>query len=92
MGDYGRGEGGPDNNVRVAAADERIGWRLEDLVRERPLLVVAAASTVGMALGGVLFTRLGRLGVVAAVGYIANGLWHREVGLNIEEVIAELSR
>jgi hypothetical protein len=50
-----------------------------------------------MALGGVLFTRLGRLGVVAAAGYIANGYitngsWHRKGGLNIEEVIAGLSK
>jgi hypothetical protein len=88
----GSSESGADSHVRVAAAGERIGWRPGDLVRESPLLAVAAASTMGMALGGVLFRRLGRLGLVAAAGYIANGLWHRKGGLNIEKVIAGLSR
>jgi hypothetical protein len=65
---------------------------LEDVVRQRPLVAIAAAGALGAAVGGVLFTRLGRLGAVVAAGYLVNGLWHRDRGLSIEEVIEGLLR
>jgi hypothetical protein len=66
--------------------------RLHELVRERPLFIVAAASLVGAALGGIVFSRLGRLAFMAAVGYVANELWSREGRLDIDDVIRRLSK
>jgi hypothetical protein len=65
--------------------------RLRDLIRERPLLVMSAAAGIGAALGGIVFSRLGRLAFFAVAGYVANELWHREGRLDIDDVIAKLS-
>ncbi|HXN33828.1 MAG TPA: hypothetical protein VN894_18290 [Polyangiaceae bacterium] len=90
-GDRSEGEAG-----RNAPATSRIdGYpvirRLEDLVRTRPLVAVAGAGALGAVLGGVLFSRLGRLALVAATAYVANGLWHRKGRLHIDEFIEGLS-
>jgi hypothetical protein len=66
--------------------------RLRGVVRRQPLLAVGAAGALGAALGGVLFSRLGRLTFIAAVGYVINELWHREGRLDIDGVIEKLSR
>jgi hypothetical protein len=66
--------------------------RVRETVRQNPLLAVAAASAVGAVLGGVVFSRLGRLVFIAATGYVANELWHREGRLDIDDVIEKLSR
>jgi hypothetical protein len=43
-------------------------------------------------LGGVVFPRLGRLIFIAATGYAANELWHREGEFAIDDLIKKLSR
>jgi len=65
--------------------------QLVDLVRERPMLALAAAGAFGIVLGGLVFSRLGRLLFIAAAGYVANELWHREGRLGIDNVIERLS-
>ncbi|HXX69015.1 MAG TPA: hypothetical protein VEK07_17645 [Polyangiaceae bacterium] len=65
-------------------------WR--DMVQRRPLLSVTAVAAVGAALGGLLFTRMGRLAFFAAAGYAANELWHSERRLELGELIANISR
>ena len=84
-----RGEGGGDPD---RTADGVLPERVRGLVRRQPLIAVTAAGAVGAALGGVLFSRLGRLTFLAAVGYVANELWHREGRLDINGVIERLSR
>jgi hypothetical protein len=66
--------------------------RLRSLVRERPWLAVAAAAAAGGVLGGVWFSRTGRLAFVAVTGFVAHELWHREGRLGVSEVVAKLSR
>ena len=56
---------------------ERIGERLTDLVRARPLLTLAAAAAFAGLLGGAVFSRMSRLLCLAAMGFAANELLHR---------------
>ncbi len=89
MGDSSIGE--DPCSVSVATADERNFEGLTDLSRRRPLVAMVTAAILGVALGGVLFTGVGRLGAFAAAGYVANGLWRREGRLGIEGISAGLS-
>lgn len=75
-----------------ASGEELIRRRARELVRARPLVAVAAAAAVGAAFGGVFFSRLGRLVFVAAVGYVANELWHREGKLDIASLVERIAR
>jgi hypothetical protein len=79
------------NSEPVIPSDELPSNRLHRLVRQDPLLVVGAAGAVGGVLGGILFSRLGRLLFSAAVGYVANELWHREGRLDIARLVEEVS-
>jgi hypothetical protein len=64
---------------RSALADADVAReRLREMVRSRPLVALGAAATVGGVVGGVLFSRLGRLACAAVAGYVAHELWHRE--------------
>jgi hypothetical protein len=65
--------------------------RLREAVRRQPLITVAAAGTVGAVLGGLVFSRLGRLVFLGVAGYVANELWHREGRLDIDDVIEKLT-
>jgi hypothetical protein len=65
--------------------------RARRLVRQRPLLTVAAATAVGTLVGGVFLSRLGRLVFAAAAGYVVNDLWRREGRLGIDDVVDRLS-
>jgi hypothetical protein len=65
-----------------ASGEERIRRRARELVRQRPLVAVTIAAAVGATFGGVFFSRAGRFVFIAAVGYVANELWHREVRLD----------
>jgi hypothetical protein len=65
--------------------------RLREVVRRQPLVAVGAAAAIGAALGGIFLSRLGRLVAVAAAGYVANELWHREGRLAIDDVVERLS-
>jgi hypothetical protein len=53
-------------------------------------VTVAAATAVGTLMGGVFFSRLGRLVFAVAAGYVANELWHREGRLGIDDVADRL--
>lgn len=72
--------------------EERVRRKVRGLVRERPLLAVAGATAIGATFGGVFFSRLGRLVFIAAVGYVANELWHREGRLDIRSVLERIAR
>jgi hypothetical protein len=74
------------------SGEERMRRKVRSVVRERPLVAVAAATAVGAMLGGVLFSRLGRLVFIAATGYIANELWHREGRLDIRSLLERIAR
>ncbi|HZU83218.1 MAG TPA: hypothetical protein VE987_09890 [Polyangiaceae bacterium] len=80
---------------RRAAATEQPGeaWpaRARHVIREQPLLAVGVAAVAGAALGGVVFRRLGRLVFMVAVGYVTNELWHREGGLDVDDVVERLA-
>jgi hypothetical protein len=81
----------PATAARAASDEALLRERLRDAVRDRPLLTVATVGAAGAALGGLIFTRLGRLAFVAVAGYIANELLHREGGVRIDELVAKLS-
>jgi hypothetical protein len=73
-------------------ADEAVlRARLRELVRERPWLAVGVAGMVGGVLGGLVFSRAGRLVFIAAAGYIAEGLWQSEGRLDIDDLVGRLS-
>ncbi len=65
--------------------------RIRGLVRGRPWLAVAAATAAGGVLGGVWFSRTGRLAFAAVTGFVAHELWHREGRLGVSDVVAKLS-
>jgi hypothetical protein len=71
--------------------DMRLRDRLCDAVRSRPLLAVLTASGIGATLGGLVFSRLGRLVFLAAAGYAVSELWRREGTLDTRELVARLS-
>lgn len=68
-----------------------IAGRVTDLVREQPLVAVAAAGAVGIALGGVVFSRLGRFAFLAIAGYVVSDLWRREGHLDVQDLLGRLS-
>jgi hypothetical protein len=72
--------------------EELRGRRARELVRGRPFLSMAAAAAVGATFGGVVFSRLGRLVFFAAVGYVANELWHREGRLDLGSLVERMGR
>jgi hypothetical protein len=66
--------------------------RLRDLVRERPWLALAAAAAAGGMLGGVWWSRAGRLAFAATTGFFAHELWHRQGRFAVNDVVANLAR
>jgi hypothetical protein len=68
-----------------------IAGRVADLVHAQPLVAVAAAGAVGVALGGVVFSRLGRFAFLAIAGYVVSDLWRREGHLDVQELLGRLS-
>jgi hypothetical protein len=76
---------------RTASEEALLRDWLRDVVRKQPLVAVGAAAAIGAALGGIFLSRLGRLVAVAAAGYVANELWHREGHLAIDDVVERLS-
>lgn len=51
--------------------------RLQGLVREQPWLALGAALAAGGILGGLAFTRMGRLAFFVVAGFAAHGLRDR---------------
>ena len=66
--------------------------QLRSIVCERPMMAMLAGGTLGVALGGVVLSRLGRLAFVAALGYLAHEMWHRESRLDVVAVIDRFAR
>jgi hypothetical protein len=64
-------------------------WRA--VGERRPMVGVAAALALGTVLGGIVFSRWGRLAFFVVAGYVANELWHSERRIEIDELIARLS-
>ncbi len=81
----------PRNEARLAAGEALLRAQLRGLVREQPWLAVAAAAAVGSMLGGIVFSRVGRLAFAATTGFIAHELWHREGQLAVNELVARLA-
>jgi hypothetical protein len=81
---------GVQGDELVVVGDELFFDRFRVLVHERPLLAVAAGGALGAVFGGILFSRLGRLLFIAAAGYVANELWHREGRLDIDHLVQRL--
>jgi hypothetical protein len=73
------------------SGEELLRRRVRAFVRERPLLCIAGAATLGAALGGVFFAKLGRLAFIAVAGYVANEIWHREGRLDVGTLVDRLS-
>lgn len=74
------------------SGEERIRRWMRRSVRERPLVALASAGGLGLLVGGVLASRAARLIFLAAVGYVANELWHRRGRLDLDDVIAKVLR
>ncbi len=79
------------DEAHVATGEAMLRARLRDLVRERPWLAMAAAAAAGGVLGGVWFSRAGRLAFAATTGFVAHELWHREGRLAVSDVAARLA-
>jgi hypothetical protein len=65
---------------------------MERFMRAHPFATVTIAGALGMALGGVLLTRMGRFLFAAIAGYVANELWNREARLDVDKLLARLSQ
>jgi hypothetical protein len=74
------------------SGEERIRRWMRRSVRERPLVALGAAGAAGLLVGGVIASRAARLLFLAAVGYVANELWHRSGKLDLDDVIAKVLR
>ncbi len=74
------------------SGEERMRRWVRRSVRERPLVAIGAAGAVGLLLGGVIASRAARLLFLAAAGYVANELWHRQGRLDLDEMIAKVLR
>jgi hypothetical protein len=85
------GASGPASNERMSG-EEAVRAHLRELVRRRPWVSLAAAAAAGGVLGGIGFSRLGRLTFAAAAGFLAHELWHREGRLAVDEVLARFAR
>jgi hypothetical protein len=84
----------PRSDARAATGttgEALLRARLRELVREQPWLAVAAAAAVGTVLGGIVFSRAGRLAFAATTGFVAHELWHREGQLAVNELVAKLA-
>lgn len=76
-----------------ARTDEAIlRARLRDLVRDRPWLAVAAAAAAGGMLGGIWWSRAGRLAFAATTGFFAHEVWLRQGRFAMDDVVARLAR
>lgn len=67
-----------------------LGTRLRRVVNEDPWIAIGAGAAVGGVLGALVLQRAARLTFVAAMGYLAHGLWQRERALDIDDVIVRL--
>lgn len=83
--------GNDDGNEAIHGGEATLGLRWREIVKERPLLAVTGAATIGAALGGFVFSRVGRLAFLAVAGYAAHELWHSERRIEIDELISKLS-
>jgi hypothetical protein len=72
-----------------ASGEEELRAQLREVVRKQPWVSLAAAVAAGSVLGGIGFSRLGRLTFAAAAGFVAHELWHREGRLAVDEVLAK---
>jgi hypothetical protein len=95
-GESERDERGEREDGAPASLDEPtdealLRARFRALVRQEPLIAVTAAVAVGGLLGGVAFSRAGRLAFAAAAGFVAHELWHREGRLAVNEIVARLA-
>jgi hypothetical protein len=72
------------------AGDAPLRSRLRRVVNEDPWIAVGAGAAVGGMLGALVLRKAARLTFVAAVGYLAHGLWQREGVLDIDDVIVRL--
>ena len=76
-----------------APTDEAIlRARLRDLVRGRPWLAVGAAAAAGGVLGGICWSRAGRLAFAATTGFFAHEVWLRQGRFAVNDVVARLAR
>lgn len=73
-------------------AGRELGDRVETFVRERPLVAMASATAVGALLGGVVFSKAGRLVFLAAAGALATEVWKSEGKLDIRGLLDKLTR
>jgi hypothetical protein len=72
--------------------EERMHEALREAVRARPFIAILAAAGLGATLGGLVFSRLGRLVFLAAAGFVAAELWSREGALDTRELLARLGQ
>ena len=87
----GRGRHRTRGDGELVPGRDRIVLAARALVRDHPIATIGAAGLAGIVLGGAIFSRLARLVFVAAAGYVANELWHREGRLDVDELIERLS-
>ena len=87
-----RGDEDRSDEGRVATGEALVRARLRALVREQPWLAVGAAAVAGSVLGGICFSRAGRLVFAATTGVALHELWHREGQLAVSDIVTNLSR
>jgi hypothetical protein len=64
-----------DSRESFTSGEAAVRERLRVLVRDRPWLAVVAAAAVGGLLGGIFFSRAGRLLFAGATGFVLHDLW-----------------
>lgn len=86
--------GGGAQDVRLDALVDSardLGDRMETLVRERPLVAMAGATALGALLGGVVFSKAGRLVFLALAGAVATEVWKSEGKIDVRGLLDKLT-
>ncbi len=75
------------DEVNKSSGEAQVRADIRAFVRRRPWLSLAAAAAAGSALGGIAFSRAGRLAFAVAAGFVAHDLWHREGRIAVDEIL-----
>lgn len=80
-----------DEVNRNLSGEAQVRAHVRAFVRRRPWLALAAAAAAGGTLGGIAFSRAGRLAFAVATGFVAHDLWHREGRLAVDEILSQFT-
>jgi ElaB/YqjD/DUF883 family membrane-anchored ribosome-binding protein len=82
----------PETTSELAERGRDVASKLEEIVREQPLVAVASAGLIGAVAGGLVFSRAGRLVFLAAASFVATEVWKQEGRFDVKSLLDKLTR